>query len=384
MINAPGELPAETVVVRAASAADIDWLVDIENRSFDSDRLSRRSFRAFMASDSAMLRIAERDAARVGYSLVLFRRGTALARLYSIAIDPVLAGRGLATNLLGQVEAECARAGKVLMRLEVATDNVAAQRLYARAGYLAIRTMRGYYEDGGDALRMEKSLRAELNMAPVLRVPYYGQTTEFTCGPACLMMVRKYFDSSFRLTASEEVRLWRAATTVFMTRGLGGCEPWGMAVALVESGLRVELCISESGPLLLNTVGKPEKRRVMRIAQADFHRRAAELAIPVVGAIDARALAEQLSPQCLAIVLISSNRMFGVRVPHWVVAHQRIGEHILIHDPWIEPDHFETAANASNLPVPVDEFGRMSRYGKSGLRAALLVHGPAGSKGTFP
>lgn len=376
-------MPTPLARIRAAGAADLDWLVDIEARCFETDRVSRRSFRAFLTGESAMLRIIEADGQRLGYSLVLFRRSTALARLYSIAVLPEMTGRGLAAVMLAAAEGECARVGKVVMRLEVATDNVPAQRLYARAGYRAIRTMRGYYEDGSDALRMEKSLRAELSLQPAVRVPYYGQTTEFTCGPACLMMVSRYFRPGFRMNAATEVRLWREATTVFMTRGLGGCEPWGMAVALAESGLRVELCLSEAGPLLLNTVGKAEKRRVMRIAQADFRRRAGELQIPVVDAIDVQTLADSLSPQCLAIVLISSNRMFGVRVPHWVVVHQRIGEHLLIHDPWMEPDQFETAVNAANLPVPIDEFARMSRYGKSGLRAALLIRDVADSEGSL-
>ena len=45
--------------------------------------------------------------------------------------------------------------------------------------------MRGYYEDGGDALRFEKPLApapAALEAAP----PYFHQSTEFTCGPACI------------------------------------------------------------------------------------------------------------------------------------------------------------------------------------------------------
>jgi Peptidase_C39 like family len=52
---------------------------------------------------------------------------------------------------------------------------------------IAIRSSSRYYEDGGDALRFEKRLVPNLR---ALAPPYFHQTTEFTCGPACIMMAQ--------------------------------------------------------------------------------------------------------------------------------------------------------------------------------------------------
>ena len=47
----------------------------------------------------------------------------------------------------------------MVARLEVGTENAAARALYARAGYRVAEVLPGYYEDGTDALRLEKPLR---------------------------------------------------------------------------------------------------------------------------------------------------------------------------------------------------------------------------------
>ena len=80
------------ISVRPALEADIDRLVDIENAVFAGDRLSRRSLRRLVASPSAVIILAEIDGNTIGYAVVLLRRGTLAARLYSIAVAPELAG----------------------------------------------------------------------------------------------------------------------------------------------------------------------------------------------------------------------------------------------------------------------------------------------------
>jgi len=47
------------------------------------------------------------------------------------------------------------------MRLEVRADNVEAKALYTRLGYRPIGSQPAYYDDGMDAVRMEKRLLAQ-------------------------------------------------------------------------------------------------------------------------------------------------------------------------------------------------------------------------------
>src|SRR3546814_3112312 len=74
-----------------------------------------------------------------------------------------------------------------------------------------------YYDDNADGWRYEK--RTRFSPAPTApQVPYYHQTTDFTCGPACLLMAMAALVPGRQMAPSDELRIWREATTIFMTR----------------------------------------------------------------------------------------------------------------------------------------------------------------------
>ncbi|MER8379735.1 peptidase C39 family protein [Mesorhizobium sp. M0142] len=362
-------MPAE---IRKARASDVDDLAAIEKAVFSSDRISRRSFRQLIERDTAELLVGESDGRVAGYAVVLFRKGSGVARLYSIAVGPFFGGRGVGRLLLEEAEAAAFEHGRMMLRLEVREDNPRAIQIYERSGYRKIGREPDYYEDGATALRYEKTLRGDIPVAT--EVPFYQQTCEFTCGPCCLMMAMAYFGPGFVPDPVMEIRLWREATTVFMMSGPGGCEPFGLAVAGYESGLAAEIYVSFYGALFLQSVRSEDKRRVMELAQVDFRRRAELYGIPVnyrsFGLDDIRtAIAEGK----LVLVLISGFLMFGKKVPHWVLAIGDDGDHILIHDPWVEDERQETILDAANIPVPYGIFMNMAQFGRDGLRAAITL-----------
>ncbi|HET7718122.1 MAG TPA: N-acetyltransferase [Bauldia sp.] len=148
--------------IRAATLSDVDRLVALETDSFGSDRLSARSFRRLIRSASAACRVIRDGVEVLGYYILLFRAGTGVARLYSIAVDPRHRGRGLAAALLADAEAETRDRGRERLHLEVREDNPAAIRLYERLGYTLKRRCPGYYADGGDGRRYLKRLAGSL------------------------------------------------------------------------------------------------------------------------------------------------------------------------------------------------------------------------------
>jgi len=365
----PTKIPPE---IRPARATDVPALTALENTVFDTDRISARSFRRFIASGTAEILIAEKDGAIAGYFVLLFRRGTAMARLYSIAVSPAMTGRGIGRLLLEAAEEAAFRHERMLLRLEVREDNHSAISLYRKHGYRPIGKYLDYYEDHADALRFEKTLRGKAPASAM--TPYYEQTTDFTCGPACLMMAMARFDGAYKPDPVDEIKLWREATTVFMMSGLGGCGPQGLAVAAKRHGLSAEIHVSDTGDLFLDTVKTAEKRRVMELAQADFHSAVRKLGIRVhARALAPERLSKALANGQIAIVLMSGYTMFGKKVPHWVLVHGDDGRHFFIHDPWVEDEEGETHLDAANLPVPYGQFEKMSRFGKAGLRAAVLI-----------
>jgi ribosomal-protein-alanine acetyltransferase len=132
-------------------------LIALENRVFTADRLSARQWRHHLRNASSGVLVAERDGAIAGAAVVFFHALHRIARLYSIAVTPEARGIGLGEMLLAAVEKLARQRGSAAMRLEVRTDNAAAQRLYERRGYRRFGVRRGYYEDGADALRYEKA-----------------------------------------------------------------------------------------------------------------------------------------------------------------------------------------------------------------------------------
>lgn len=142
---------------RDARPDDLPALLALEAQ-FPGDRLSARQFRHHLANPSARLRVLLADGRAAGYTLVLLRRGARQARLYSIAVDAAQRGRGFGETLLRDAEKIARRAGRAALRLEVRADNRAALSLYEKAGYRRFGVHRGYYDDGADAVRLEKAL----------------------------------------------------------------------------------------------------------------------------------------------------------------------------------------------------------------------------------
>lgn len=153
----PDALPSPRI--RRADAVDLDALVALEERVFRHDRLSRTQFRRHLDSHSALVLIAKEDGRLLGVAVVFFRRGAQVARLYSLVTAPEARGRGVGGALLEAAERAARTRRCRTLRLEVRTDNRAALRLYETRGYHHLVRRPGYYEDGSDAHRYEKSLR---------------------------------------------------------------------------------------------------------------------------------------------------------------------------------------------------------------------------------
>jgi ribosomal protein S18 acetylase RimI-like enzyme len=364
--------------VRRAELGDIDALVKLEQRVFATDRLSRRSLQRLLRSPTADVIVAEENAQLAGIVIVLFRARSGVARLYSIAVAPHSGGRGVAPTLLDAAEAAALARGCRTMRLEVHIANHAAVARYRKSGYREFGRHRAYYEDGGDALRFEKRLvpdAAALRGAP----PYFHQTTDFTCGPACIMMALAWSDRNFKPAPAFELALWRDATTIFSGSGPGGCEPYGMAVTLKRHGLRPEIYVSRPGAYFLDTVKSADKRRVMALAQSEFQCQAKAHGIPThLTPVNESVLMRAFDAGNVAIVLVSGYHMIPRGMPHWVFAFGRNGRHVLMHDPAAMRDDQGMAAAPESYALPWSAFARVIHVGRERLSAAIVIRkGPS-------
>jgi hypothetical protein len=168
--------------------------------------------------------------------------------------------------------------------------------------------------------------------------PYYPQTSEFTCGPACVLMVMKHLDSKVRMTRHLEFEVWRQCNMI----GIRGADPYGLAVALIEGGLEVRLVTQRR-----NIV--EEKRWRHRLLR-EFSREEIELSFYGMRENQRRAVERNLPVQCkrptvsdieqgireqfVPIALVHMGAIHRLNIPHWVVV-ANVDEHgVVFNDPY--------------------------------------------------
>ena len=361
------------LTVRTAVAGDLDALLRLETACFATDRLSRRSFRRWLHAAHGIMLVAQRGVTVLGYGLVWCHRGTRLARLYSLAVDPDQRGQGVASDLLNALEQEAARRGRLFMRLEVGSGNSRAIALYESAGYRVFGEYRHYYDDDSDALRMQKTIQQCAAASLQKCIPWYPQSTDFTCGPVALMMAMAGLGADVPLVQGMELDIWREATTIYMTSGPGGCHPVGLALAAVERGFLAQVYINTTAPLFIDGVRAEEKKRVMELVHQRFMERARERSVDIVhGEVDLELIEQWLQAGWGVLVLISTYRLDGRKCPHWVTVTGMDAQCLFVHDPDTSKED-QRALDCQHVPIARDDFARMASFGSARLRTALAI-----------
>ncbi len=374
-VTRQGSITMTDLLLRQATTADLDALVRLENLCFDEDRISRRSFRRFLEVPRDRLIVATLAGGLVGYALVLMNAATRLARIYSIAVAPSARGRGAGEKLIRAAEQEAVEAGRIVMRLEVREDNQSAIGLYERLGYRQFGTYRDYYEDHGNALRFERRILFYEPSGNFPEVPYYPQTTDFSCGPAALIMAMAALDEGQAVSTLEELKLWREATTIFMLAGHGGCGPHGLALSAWNRGFHASAWISKEGALFKDTVRNEDKKRVLELVHEGFLHDIGQTEIELRhDPLTLEGMERALHQGRIPVILISTWQLNRSRVPHWVTVCAIDDQFVYLHDPEIDVEAGETVADKQYLPIDRRIFDKMSRYGSlQPLQAAVIV-----------
>ncbi len=362
------------MTIRLARIADVPALSQIESDAFTGDALTSRRFRHFIRSDLSELWCLsdEENGPVLAYALVLYHRGTSLARLYSIAVSPQAQGRGLAATLLQHCEKAAVERGILFMRLEVRQDNIRALTIYEKAGYRILKSLSAYYEDGADGWRLEK--RLDVSRSVPENLPFYAQSTPFTCGPSALLMAMHSMDESMPMTRIAELDIWREATTIYLTTGHGGCSPQGLALAADHRGFEVNLWLSDDETPFLEGVRDPHKRELLIDVSEEFSRRCSEQGIATeIRNMMADDLRLALKEGYRVLLLISTYRLNRNKAPHWVWLVAMDDRFAYINDP--DVDEALDQVDTDNLFVPVsrENLSAMVQYGRRRYTAAVLV-----------
>jgi len=362
------------ITVEPATLDHLESLLELEEQCFSTDRLSRRSMRRFLISEHSVFLVALQQGRCIGYALIIFHRGTRLARLYSIAVGSQWRGQGIASKLLIQGETEAQRRGAFYFRLEVNNTNEKAISLYHSLGFREFGLLQDYYDDHSDALRMQKRIRHHDKASIHTAIPWYQQSTPFTCGPAALMMAMAGIRSGYKPCLSEELELWREATTIFMTSGHGGCHPLGLALAANKRGFKAEVWINQRQPLFIEGVRSEKKKAIIETVHNDFVRQTKAAGIKIhYQNIDQSMLIDACNAGAVPIVLISTYRMDRKKAPHWVAISGYDERCFYVHDPDPDEKH-QDLLDCQYMPIAQNDFDPMSSFGSNRLRTAIIIY----------
>lgn len=190
-----------------------------------------------------------------------------------------------------------------------------------------------------------------------LQIPYYAQHSEFSCGPACVLMIYKYFKPHLRLSRTLEFEVWRQCNMI----GVKCSDPYGISVPLLDAGYEVHL--------------RTRRRRMIeldvwtaRLREQRFTREDANLAVFGVGENKKRALSHGLKVEygrltvermarsfregLIPIALVHMGVIHHLNFPHWVVVTDTGDDSVAFNDPY-------PPKGGKGIRVRKEEFQRM-------------------------
>jgi len=137
------------------SILDLNALRKLENESFSQDAWPLFDLIAVLTFPDVVRLKAVEDGQMVGFIAGDPRPRDGWGWVATLAVDPRYQRRGIGRALLHACES---RLGVPKARLTVRSSNQIAISMYEKEGYMPIDLWKGYYNDGEDAVLMEKEL----------------------------------------------------------------------------------------------------------------------------------------------------------------------------------------------------------------------------------
>ena len=172
-----------------------------------------------------------------------------------------------------------------------------------------------------------------------LKIPYYAQSSEFTCGPACVLMILKLFDPQLKLNRTLEFEVWRQCNMI----GVKGADPFGISVPLLDAGCEVHL-VTQRRRMIDPDLWKsrlreyrftPEDARLALFGIAENRKRALSRGLTVeYGQVTVELVARFLSEGFIPIALVHMGVVHQFDIPHWVVVTDAGEDQIAFNDPY--------------------------------------------------
>ena len=146
------------MLLRPFHASDLEILCAIDKVCFPPGiSYSREEMARFVAQRNSRTWVAEEGGEIAGF-LIAGRQPQKVGHIVTIDVVASARRRGVGSRLMDAVEEWAGQQGLRLIYLEMAENNLAAQRFYQARGYCKTRKVERYYGDGTAAWVMVKWL----------------------------------------------------------------------------------------------------------------------------------------------------------------------------------------------------------------------------------
>jgi hypothetical protein len=171
------------------------------------------------------------------------------------------------------------------------------------------------------------------------KMPYYAQSAEFTCGPACVLMIFKLFNPRLKLNRTLEFEVWRQCNMI----GVRGSDPFGMSVPLLDAGYEVHLMAERRRMIDLDLWRRrlreysftPEDARLAVFGVAENRKRALSLGLTVeYRQLTVERVTRSFNEGSIPVALVHMGVVHQLDIPHWVVVTDAGEDHVAFNDPY--------------------------------------------------
>jgi hypothetical protein len=157
----------------------------------------------------------------------------------------------------------------------------------------------------------------------------YFQATDFTCGPACLMMAMAALDEGYIPNHLDELVIWREANLVMQGAPPAGCGPYGLARAAIRRGFDVEVYEHKARNIIVELSKRPEEVPILETITRHDRSHAIKEGCRIHEAPLSRELISGLIERGRQIIALTFEFVDG----HWVIVHDIVGKNVFIIDP---------------------------------------------------
>ena len=190
-----------------------------------------------------------------------------------------------------------------------------------------------------------------------LKIPYYAQSSEFSCGPACVLMIFKFFNTRLKLNRSLEFEVWRQCNMI----GVRGADPFGLSVPLLDAGYEVHL-LTQRRSMIDSDLWRsmiqehrltPEDEDLAAFGIAENKKRALGRGLTVVySRLTVERVVKTFYEGFIPVALVHMGVVHQMDIPHWVVVTDVGDDHVVFNDPY-------PPKGGKNIRVSREEFQQM-------------------------